>query len=305
MYSSKLQINPMLLRNNASNASNAIRRIAAGISVVRRDGNPNRDLSLTFQHLGKLNPLQSSHLQDLADCWRYVISDNLNVDTPLIIGLAESGIVPAFAMYHACTELSIRASWCHSSRDFSGEIAFTEPHSHAPRHFLSATKLRQGGYSELWIIDDEITTGATLVNLIEALSRIRLFRSVRIFALLDNRTFKYDSVFHSLAYQLGISINVISLISIFGNLRRFTATSELGESKGAPIEFVWGEFISESLPALLLNPEKRIQQVTLSRWLVDGHAVRTHAQISECYSIYNVCDEASISKLRKLTGCLQ
>jgi hypothetical protein len=300
MFSSELKIHPALYQKVAISA---ICRIASGISVVRRRANPNREFSLTFKHLGKLNPVRSSHLQELVDCWRCVIGDETHNVSPLIIGLAESGIVPAFAMYRACEELSIGASWCHSSREVMGEIAFMESHSHAPRHFLSAKELHQDRFSELWIVDDEITTGATLVNLIESLFHVRMFRSVRIFTLLDNRASSLDSIFASLAHRVGVSIDVTSLISFFGNPSLFPIMNDVEEIERGPIEYVWGELISESLPALFLNPQKCIQQVTLSRWMVDGLAVRRHTQIGELYSIYNARDEESVLSLLDHASC--
>jgi len=300
MNTSELKFHPSLCSDPTNDA---IRRVAAGIVVVRRRGNPHRKLALTFRHLGKLNPLQAGHLQDLADCFRCLIGEWMPDQSPLIVGLAESGIVPAFAMQHACAMLSIASDWCHSSRNPCGDIRFVESHSHAPHHFLSTELVLRDDFSELWIVDDEITTGATLVNLIHSLSQIRLFKSVKIFTMMDNRPPASTAVFCSLGDSLGISIELLSLISFRGDPKFLPITNTTEATTSLPIEFVWGESISKALPLLLRAPEKSIQQVTLSRWMVDGIAIRRHQQLNEDYSVYNMPDNENAVMPVGLSSC--
>ena len=67
-------------------------------------------------------------------------------------------------------------------------LAFREPHSHAPCHFIHLPAKCSAAGPRVLIVEDEITTGVTLTNLVCALNDALRPSRVDVLALLDMRT---------------------------------------------------------------------------------------------------------------------
>lgn len=284
-----------------------LERISNGVRFLKRDRNALRSHAITFDHLGKLGPINSVHVHDLITCFDRVIdgiqsafktrsekipevaSNACDVQpTPscTILGLAESGIIPSFAVKIACEQRGIRCNWSCSSRINTGGLTFNEPHSHAPKHFLSPDLLHNIGH-ELWVVEDEITTGRTLQNLLERVYDLSGIRRCRIFTLMDAMRF-YDLVrFRTFCRRQGWCVSIHSVIRSFNARTESRVSVSSNHPNDLNRHYAIGEAIASALPALLSGKIKQIHQVTLSPWVVDGRHIRSRHDFGEGYFLYN------------------
>ncbi|MFC9351531.1 phosphoribosyltransferase domain-containing protein [Arthrobacter sp. NPDC057013] len=89
---------------------------------------------------------------------------------------------------------------------------FEEPHSHAPSHQLLPTRhaaVSQAG--TLVLVDDEFSTGVTIVNTIVALHKVARHRHYVVASLVDLRSETDKGRLDALATELGCRISVVAL----------------------------------------------------------------------------------------------
>lgn len=176
---------------------------------LKRDNNPLREDAFTISCLGKLFPASSldftrcgSWLSELLDD---IILNNSLEHEILIIGLTESGIIPAFLMYVEATKKHLNTHIIYSTRRPMSGIAFHESHSHGPNHILP---IADASFKEIWIVEDEITSGNTVFNLIVQLSNHLKIDCIRVFAFADFRNMKQKTQFLSKIKEKDISCSV-------------------------------------------------------------------------------------------------
>jgi len=300
-----LSINPIL---NTPLSRKAAERIASGTRIVRRDANPQRSHAITFEHLAKIGPINSVHLQDLITCFTAIVIGRKSLKkaksnsyartycsggslyrSPFctVLGLAESGIVPAFAMQSACESAGINSQWYCSSRVDTGGQKFSESHSHAPEHFLPRHMLDQLG-EELWIVEDEITTGRTIENLLDCIYDLSRISKCRVFTLLDARNATDLERFEEICLIRGWNVTFQSI------LRPGDFSSLSNQSRGFTNRidhtaryYVVGESIAGALPSLLNGDLPCLQHITLSPWVIDGEYIVSRQSWKDCYYVYN------------------
>ncbi len=139
-----------------------------------------------------------------------VIVDESN--HPLIIGFAET----ATALGHAFFEAFRNAEYFHTTReqllDVEPIITFEEEHSHATSHraYLQPEWLDRN--NEIILVDDEITTGRTTINIIRSIHEKFPRDTYTIVSILDWRLKEHLQQFQALEKELGITIRSVSLI---------------------------------------------------------------------------------------------
>lgn len=93
-------------------------------------------------------------------------------------------------------------------------FSFEEEHSHAANHdFYSINDIDINDYDEIYLVDDEITTGKSMLNIIVQLSKISSIKKFSIFSILDWRSEENLKCYKKIEREYGITINVYSLIS--------------------------------------------------------------------------------------------
>jgi orotate phosphoribosyltransferase len=291
---------------------------------LQRENNPHRQTAITFSYLGKIG---LSNCWDLQECKNHLqsllfqsILQNSVSEYPLIVGLTESGIVPSALMHQNAREQGINAQWLCSTRRPAAGICFTESHSHGPNHILP---LPQYQPTELWFVEDEITTGRTILNLALRLCPLTNVKYIRLFALADTRTRSQISQFNSIAANYGIRCSTHALINaespihtenqdlllpvaetLISNLVRqnncdwhfarqraalqsqFDTQIELPQNLAGSL-LVIGEAIDIGLRVVQNNPSLFLQHVTLSPWKVDGKTIFSRQDICRKYYFYN------------------
>ena len=160
-----------------------------GIHHLQRKNNPKRSSAVTFTWLGKLGAIDGQDVQACTQKLETLLIRSLSQipasETPLIVGLAESGIILSSLMHQIALDRGMNAHWICSTRRSGVGIKFVESHSHGPDHVLPLPK---GAPTEIWFVEDEITTGKTLFQVAVKLCGHFYIRKVRVFALADSRT---------------------------------------------------------------------------------------------------------------------
>lgn len=131
---------------------------------------------------------------------------------PLIIGFAET----ATALGHAFFDAFQKAEYVHTTREFLHDvepsITFEEEHSHATSHraYLKSPWFERP--NEIILVDDEMTTGKTTINIIRSIHEKFPRKSYTIVSILDWRSKEHVEQFQALESDLGITIHSVSLI---------------------------------------------------------------------------------------------
>ncbi|ULT55339.1 phosphoribosyltransferase family protein [Neobacillus drentensis] len=132
---------------------------------------------------------------------------------PVIIGFAET----ATALGHAFFDCFEGAEFFHTTREeISGErpvITFEEEHSHATSHRCYIPLEMIDHQREVILVDDEITTGNTALNIIKSIHENFPRPVYTVVSILDWRSQEYKEKFLRVEQELGIKINVVSLLS--------------------------------------------------------------------------------------------
>ena len=132
---------------------------------------------------------------------------------PVIIGFAET----ATALGHAFFDCFQTAEYFHTTREVlmneNPEITFEEEHSHATSHRCYIPLDMIQNEREIILVDDEMTTGKTALNIIQSIHAKFPRREYTVVSILDWRSHEHKQNFSQLEQLLGIKINVVSLLS--------------------------------------------------------------------------------------------
>lgn len=133
----------------------------------------------------------------------------------LVIGYAET----ATGLGHLVAD-HLGATALHSTRRPGwSALSFEEEHSHATTHRLQPRDLALlQGHGPLVLVDDELTTGTTLLNTVRELHAIAARDSYVVAALVDLRSDDARATADRVAAELGTSITFVSLLA--GEVRR-------------------------------------------------------------------------------------
>ncbi len=131
----------------------------------------------------------------------------------LFIGFAET----ATGLGHAMAAMFNNALFFHTTREVidnkASLITFEEEHSHATSHYCYIDAGFLENDSPVVLVDDEMTTGKTALNIIESIQN-KFPRSLYIVvSLLDWRSDEHIRRFIEMEEALGIKIRTVSLLS--------------------------------------------------------------------------------------------
>ncbi len=302
-----------------------------GIHHLQRKNNPKRSSAVTFTWLGKLGAIGRQDIQACTQKLESLLIRSLTKTpvskTPLIVGLAESGIVLSSLMHQIALAHEIDAHWICSTRRRGAGMKFVESHSHGPHHVLP---LPDCAITEIWFVEDEITTGKTLFQVAVKLCDILKVRKIRVFTLADSRTpleiarFNLALAYHDirclteaalqifkdsqpdlLDYQQiplafeedESSVSSIASDWLFPNLRpALKSQSTLSiDMSDRPFDYdvnkgcllVIGEAVDIALGLIQNHPLLSFQQITLSPWKIDNSAISSCLEMGENYYLYN------------------
>ncbi|HZW83646.1 MAG TPA: phosphoribosyltransferase family protein [Candidatus Deferrimicrobium sp.] len=163
----------------------------------------------------------------------------------LFIGFAETATALGHSMFNCFAK---GAHFIQTTRDLDldqkPQIRFAEEHSHAVAHYCYG--LERGSFvgdKTVVLVDDEITTGKTALNIIREIQASFPKQEYVVASLLDWRSDEDKQRFKQLEAELDIKIRTISLLS-----GKITVTGKLKEEKSP-----------------LINTNKEIQKAE-SKW---------------------------------------
>jgi adenine/guanine phosphoribosyltransferase-like PRPP-binding protein len=163
-----------------------------------------------------------------------------------VLGFAET----ATALGHAVAD-SLRAPYLHSTRrPVAGSRAlegFEEEHSHAPGHLLLPERPELViGARVMVLVDDELSTGRTVINTIRALRVSGRHERVVVAALVDVRSAQDRLALQAFAAEQDIRVDVVSLAE--GRI-------DLPEGLGAAVA-EWQEHLHPDVPGEGVAPAR-------------------------------------------------
>ncbi|MBM9518291.1 phosphoribosyltransferase domain-containing protein [Desulforhopalus vacuolatus] len=187
---------------------------------IERENNPKRREAFTADFLGKISPVNNDNLLTGCECLETILKRSLKVQSAgeniLIIGLTESGIIPSILMQKVARENGMTTALLSSTRRPSTSgIVFTEKHSHGPNHSIPVPSPE---ISEIWIVEDELTTGNTVFEVLSRFCFQLKIKTIRIFALVDFRNKKQKKEAFIIAQSFDVKC-------IFQSFLVFTDTS--------------------------------------------------------------------------------
>ncbi|RAP22426.1 hypothetical protein C2W59_03423 [Bacillus pumilus] len=131
---------------------------------------------------------------------------------PIVIGFAET----ATALGHGVYDVLEGASYIHTTReqllDLDPSLVFEEEHSHATDQLCYADEALLRTDRPVVLVDDEVTTGRTNINIIRDLHAKHPRHSYTILSILDWRTEEHEKAMCELEEELGIHITSLSLL---------------------------------------------------------------------------------------------
>ena len=142
------------------------------LRVARRLNNSKRNFLLVNPLQGKHLPTRPSDALDMMNALGSLVAEKFSAARP-VIGFAETATAIGALV---AKNLSDECFYLHTTREnFDGKFAeFLEEHSHAPEQKLFAENLSEkiSSSPEIIFVDDELSTGKTLLNIVRQLKKI-------------------------------------------------------------------------------------------------------------------------------------
>lgn len=153
--------------------------------------------------------------QHLREVYEQVCQQPVELSQPtLVIGFAETATALGHAYFKACRN----AMYIHTTREqlmgVSPLIHFEEEHSHATSHRLYAEDDVLTRYENIVLVDDEMSTGQTNLNIIEQLKQTYpQIKSFTVVSILDWRSEEQWAQYDAVAKALNVTITAAALMS--------------------------------------------------------------------------------------------
>ncbi|WP_007517933.1 phosphoribosyltransferase family protein [Pseudofrankia saprophytica] len=190
-------------------------RAVVGLALRR---NPRRAHLLVSRVLGKHLPVPAEvalgAAAALAARARDISAVGRAGDAPFVLGYCET----ATALGHAVADGFAGADYLHTTRravaGMRSELELAEAHSHAVHHWLLPADPRLlTDPRPLLLVDDELSTGNTALGTIRAMHALAWRPAYTVATLLDARPAAARARFDELAAELGVPVDVVSLVS--------------------------------------------------------------------------------------------
>ena len=92
-------------------------------------------------------------------------------------------------------------------------VTFEEEHSHASTHYMFSNDINLNDYKKIILVDDEITTGNSILHLMQTIVENSHVEEISIMTILDWRSDEQIAKFNDFALCHNVIVNVYSLIS--------------------------------------------------------------------------------------------
>lgn len=201
--------------------------------IGKRDNNEKRNFLFISKLLGKhlgVNPDVVKSTGFLLSSLKYCFNNTSHISCIKGIGkpsfeeyaLEKDILVIGFCETATALGMSVAASIHGSSyitttretiQNIKQLLRFEEPHSHASTHCMYSDTIDLNKFKEIILVDDEITTGISLLNLIKEIVKNSSVRKFSIMTILDWRNESMKDNYRKYISETGIEIYVYSLLS--------------------------------------------------------------------------------------------
>lgn len=146
-----------------------------------------------------------------------IIYENYDYEKSLVLGFAETATGIGMAVASAIKGCKYLTTTRENISDVNSIINFEEEHSHATTHkcFVDDHSFMKD-IKTIILVDDEITTGKSMLNIIKELKRVTGIKKYKILSILDWRNKEYLNDYDKFENENEVQVQVLSLIS--GNI---------------------------------------------------------------------------------------
>lgn len=141
-----------------------------------------------------------------------------NGERVLVLGFAETATGLGMSVASSIEDSYYLTTTRENIGSINPLINFCEEHSHATDHkCFPIEKENVINKDRIILVDDEITTGKSMINIIRELTKVTKVRKYTVLSILDWRSKEHKNQFDILENEMNIEVNVVSLIS--GNIK--------------------------------------------------------------------------------------
>jgi len=133
-------------------------------------------------------------------------------DNTLVIGFCETATGLGMAVASSIEGCTYQTTTREPIEGINQILTFEEEHSHATTHKMFSDDINLSDYKEIILVDDEITTGNSLLNLIDAIHKVSNVKNYSVMTILDWRNPNQRKAFDDFCEKNNVSISVFSLI---------------------------------------------------------------------------------------------
>lgn len=204
--------------------------------IGKRDNNPKRSFLFISKLLGKHLPVKPEIVRSTGfllsslkyrfdntsfiNCIKENTQPNYNLhandNDVLVIGFCETATALGMAVASSIEGSTYITTTREPMYGYKQLVTFEESHSHASTHYMYSNEFTLSNYKKIILVDDEITTGNSLLHLIENLIHNSVIEEISIMTILDWRNAEQRLKFNEFSSSNKITINVYSIIS--GNI---------------------------------------------------------------------------------------
>lgn len=216
--------------------------------VGKRDNNPKRSFLFVSKLLGKhiaVKPETVKAAGFLLSSLKYGFDNSSFVDcikensTPdytnhaidcdvLIIGFCETATALGMAVASSIEGSTYIATTREPVYGIGRLVTFEEEHSHASTHFMYSDDIELSDFRKIILVDDEITTGNSLLHLMNTFVGKSNVEEISIMTILDWRSDEQRLRFKEFSCEHNVRVNVYSLLT--GSIEDYDKNVYVNES---------------------------------------------------------------------------
>ncbi|MDU2491813.1 MAG: phosphoribosyltransferase domain-containing protein [Clostridium celatum] len=270
------------------------------IIMGKRINNPKRNFLFISKVLGKHIEAKPSICKEIGLKLARLIFDKeeksyKNNEKISVIGFAETatGLGMAVASYIKNCYYITTTRECIT--ELKSILKFEEEHSHATTHkCFPLDKDKLVNSEKIILVDDEITTGKSMINIIKELKKVTNAKKFIILSILDWRNEEHRKAYDDLINKENINVEVLSLIS--GDIKVNDSAIYIDNND---------EVINDTTDVLNYNVLDRIDLKTIYEKEVESyllHTGRFGVEFNEIQALESKCKYIA-NRLQGLIGC--
>ena len=270
------------------------------IIMGKRINNPKRNFLFISKVLGKHIEAKPKVCKEIGLKLARLIVDKeersyKNNEKISVIGFAETatGLGMAVASYIKNSYYITTTRECIT--ELKSILKFEEEHSHATTHkCFPLDKDKLVNSEKIILVDDEITTGKSMINIIKELNKVTNAKKFIILSILDWRNEEHRKVYDDLVSKENINVEVLSLIS--GDIKVNDSAIYIDNND---------EVINDTTYVLNYNVLDRIDLKTSYEKEVESyllHTGRFGVEFNEIQALESKCKDIA-NRLQGLIGC--